>query len=132
MKKKLLYTGTVVFLAAVFFGLYEFFRTPSKANQMKPIYEGSASEFVEFLQENPLESGAVLRINDNIVSTESKSVTFPAGVIATRDTSDTNLWPEEGYISVQGIYNGIEIDDFFGDTIVRLSGCFLLDPAQAK
>lgn len=100
--------------------------------EQKPVFEGSADEFAEILLDSEWETGTVVQLSDTIQSTESKSITFPNGIIVTKDTSDHALWPTEGYITVKGLYQGKEVDEFFGETLIRVSGAFLLEPTKSE
>ena len=131
MKKKIYVTATVVLVAAVSFGLYQYFRTPAAAIDLRPAYSGKADQnFISALQQ--LETGAVVELQDTIRSAESKSITLSNGVIVVRDSADLQTWPTSGYIAVKGFYQGIEIDDFFGDTLIRVGGAFLLEGTQPE
>jgi hypothetical protein len=131
MKKKIYLTATVVLVAAVSFGLYQYFRAPAAAIDLRPVYSGKADQnFISSLQQ--LETGAVVELQDTIRSAESKSITLSNGVIVVRDSADLQTWPTSGYIAVKGFYQGIEIDNFFGDTLIRVGGAFLLEGTQPE
>lgn len=130
MKKNTYITATVVLLAAVSFGLYQYFRTPAAAMDLPPAFNGNAESMASVAHE--FQIGDVVLLRDTIQSAESKSITLPNGVIVVRDSSDTQNWPSSGYIAVKGFYQGIEIDDFFGDTLMRVGGAFLLDLTDSE
>lgn len=130
--KKALITFSFFVAGAASIGLYQYFRTPDKAMEMKPAYEGSADGFAGILMDFEWETGTVIQLSDTIQSAELKSITFPNGIIVTKDTSDSSLWPTEGYITVKGIYQGKEVDEFFGETLIRVSGAFLLEPSKPE
>jgi len=130
--KKVLITLAFFITGAVSIGLYQYFRTPEKAMEQKPVFEGSADGFAGILMDFEWETGTVIQLSDTIQSAERKSITFPNGIIVTKDTSDSSLWPTEGYITVKGIYQGKEVDEFFGETLIRVSGAFLLEPSKPE
>jgi outer membrane protein assembly factor BamA len=130
--KKVLITLAFFITGAVSIGLYQYFRTPEKAMEQKPVFEGSADGFAGILLDSEWETGAVVQLSDTIQSAESKSITFPNGIIVTKDTSDHVVWPTEGYITVKGLYQGKEVDEFFGETLIRVSGAFLLEPTKSE
>ena len=130
MKKKIFISATVVLLAAVVFGLYQYFRTPDTANDLPPVFTGNAESIAS--EADAFQIGDVVLIMDTIQRVESKSITLPNGVIVGRDSTDTQTWPSNGYVSVKGFYQGIEIDDFFGDTLIRIGRAFLVNPDDAK
>ena len=61
--------------------------------EMKPAYEGSADGFAGILMDFEWETGTVIQLSDTIQSAERKSITFTNGIIVTKDTSDSSLWP---------------------------------------
>lgn len=130
MKKKIFISATVVLLAAVVFGLYQYFRTPATANDLPPVFTGNAESMAS--EVDAFQIGDVVLLQDTIRSAESKSISLPNGVIVVRDSSDTQTWPTSGKVSVKGFYQGIEIDDFFGDTLIRIGRAFLVNPDDAK
>ena len=130
MKKNIYIIATVVLLATVSFGLYQYFRTPAAAMDLSPVFTGNAESMAS--EAAALEIGDVVLVQDTIRSAESKSISLPNGVIVGRDSSDTQIWPTNGYVSVKGFYQGIEIDDFFGDTLIRIGRAFLVNPDDAK
>lgn len=130
--KKVLITLSFFVAGALSIGLYQYFRTPEKAMEQQPFFEGSADGFAGLLMDSKWETGTVVQLSDTIQSAERKSITFPHGIIITRDTSDKALWPAEGYITVQGIYQGKEVDEFFGETLIRINGAFLLKTAKSE
>lgn len=130
MKKKIYITATVVLLATVSFGLYQYFRTPATAMDLSPAFTGNAQFMASEAAKFPI--GDVVVLKDTVVSAESKSISLPNGVIVVRASSDTQTWPSSGYVTVKGFYQGIEIDDFFGDTLIRVGGAFLLEPTNSE
>lgn len=130
MKKKIYITATVVLLATVSFGLYQYFRTPAAAMDLAPVFTGNAQSMAREAAKFQIRDVVVLQ--DTVVSAESKSISLPNGVIVVRDSSDTQTWPSSGYVSVKGFYQGIEIDDFFGDTLIRVGGAFLLESTNSE
>lgn len=130
MKKKIYITATVVLLATVSFGLYQYFRTPAAAMDLAPAFTGNAQSMSREAAKFQIRDVVVLQ--DTVVSAESKSISLPNGVIVVRDSSDTQTWPSSGYVSVKGFYQGIEIDDFFGDTLIRIGGAFLLESTNSE
>lgn len=130
MKKKIYITATVVLVATVSFGLYQYFRTPAAAMDLAPTFTGNAQSMAREAAKFQIRDVVVLQ--DTVVSAESKSISLPNGVIVVRDSSDTQTWPSSGYVSVKGFYQGIEIDDFFGDTLIRVGGAFLLESTNSE
>lgn len=130
--KKYFLIATAVLVAAVSFGLYQYFRAPEKAVDLTPAFLGSAAELTMFLESNPAEPGIPVEIHDTIGSAESKSITLPGNVIVVKDTSDVQQWPSSGYVEIVGFYQGVEIDEFFGDTLTRIGGAFLLHPTNSE
>ena len=130
--KKALITFSFFVAGAASIGLYQYLRTPEKAMEQEPVFEGSADGFAGILMNYEWETGTVVQLSDTIQSAERKSITFPNGIIVTKDTSDSSLWPTEGYITVKGIYQGKEVDEFFGETLIRVSGAFLLEPSKSE
>ena len=130
MKKKIYITATVVLLATVSFGLYQYFRTPAAAMDLSPAFTGNSQSMAREAAKFQIRDVVVLQ--DTVVSAESKSISLPNGVIVVRDSSDTQTWPSSGYVSVKGFYQGIEIDDFFGDTLIRVGGAFLLESTNSE
>ena len=130
MKKNIYIIATVVLLAAVSFGLYQYFRTPAAAMDLPPVFTGTAESMAN--EAAAFDIGDVVLVQDTIRSAESKSIALPHGVIVVRDSSDMQTWPSSGYVSVKGFYQGIEIDDFFGDTLIRVGGAFLLEPSDSE
>lgn len=130
--KKYFLIATAVLVAAVSFGLYQYFRAPEKALDLSPSFTGTATELRLYLRSQPSEPGTVLEVHDTIRSAESKSITLPGNVIVVKDTSDAQLWPSSGYVEIIGFYQGVEIDEFFGDTLTRIGGAFLLHPTNSE
>ena len=130
--KKVLITLAFFITGAVSIGLYQYFRTPDKAMEQQPVFKGSADGFAGILEDLEWETGAVVQLSDTIKSAESKSISFSNGIIVTKDTSDPTAWPSTGYITVQGIYQGKEVDEFFGETLIRVSAAFLLEPSKSE
>jgi hypothetical protein len=130
MKKNIYIVATVVLLATVSFGLYQYFRTPAAAMDLPPVFTGTAESMAN--EAAAFDIGDVVLVQDTIRSAESKSIALPHGVIVVRDSSDMQTWPSSGYVSVKGFYQGIEIDDFFGDTLIRVGGAFLLEPSDSE
>ena len=130
--KKVLITLSLFVAGGVSIGLYQYFRTPEKAMEQLSVFEGSADGFAGILMDYEWETGTVVQLSDTIQSAERKSITFPNGIIVTKDTSDSSLWPTEGYITVKGVYQGKEVDEFFGETLIRVSGAFLLQPSKPE
>ncbi len=130
--KKALITFSFFVAGASSIGLYQYFRTPEKAMEQEPVFEGSADGFAGILMDSIWETGTVVQLSDTILSAERKSITFPHGIIVTKDTSDPSLWPTGGYITVKGLYQGKEVDEFFGETLIRVSGAFLLEPTKSE
>jgi len=130
MKKNIYIVATVVLLATVSFGLYQYFRTPAAAMDLPPVFTGTAESMAN--EAAAFDIGDVVLVQDTIRSAESKSIALPHGVIVVRDSSDMQTWPSSGYVSVKGFYQGIEIDDFFRDTLIRVGGAFLLEPSDSE
>ena len=130
--KKVLITLSLFVAGGVSIGLYQYFRTPEKAMEQQSVFEGSADGFAGILMDYEWETGTVVQLSDTIQSAERKSITFPNGIIVTKDTSDSSLWPTEVYITVKGVYQGKEVDEFFGETLIRVSGAFLLQPSKPE
>lgn len=117
---------------AVFFALYQFFRTAPSADELRPQFTGSSADFAVEARAGAFAPGTVVRVSGAVSFAESISLELDGGVIATKDSSDTQEWPDHGTLVVQGFYNGVEVDDFFGDTLVRLGGCFLLEATESE
>ena len=130
--KKALITLSFFVVGGVSIGLYQYYRTPEKAMEQQPVFKGSADGFAGILEDSEWETGTVIQLSDTIQNAERKSITFPNGIIVTRDTADHSLWPTTGYITVQGFYQGQEVDEFFGETLIRVSGAFLLEPSKSE
>ena len=130
MKNNIYIVATVVLLATVSCGLYQYFRTPAAAMDLHPVFTGTAESMAN--EAAAFDIGDVVLVQDTIRSAESKSIALPHGVIVVRDSSDMQTWPSSGYVSVKGFYQGIEIDDFFGDTLIRVGGAFLLVPTDSE
>lgn len=99
MKKNIYIIATVVLLAAVSFGLYQYFRTPAAAMDLPPAFTGNAESMAN--EAAAFEIGDVVLVQDTIRSAESKSISLPNGVIVVRDSSDTQTWPTSGFVSVK-------------------------------
>ena len=84
--KKALITLSFFVTAAVSLGLYQYFRTPEKAMEQEPVFEGSADGFAGILMDFEWETGTVIELSDTIQRAERKSITFPNGIIVTKDT----------------------------------------------
>ncbi|MEY2962947.1 MAG: hypothetical protein RL754_208 [Bacteroidota bacterium] len=131
MKRNSILIAAVVLLTAVVFGLYSYFEKVEKASDVDPEVVCTTTEIKELLAANALAVGDVVRITGEIRLSESSSVGLDHGVIVSRDTTDAAAWPEEGKATFQGYYSGVEIDDFFGDTLYRVSAAFLLVPTES-
>ncbi len=130
--KKVLITLSFFVAGALSIGLYQYFRSPEKAMEQQPVFEGSADGFAGLLMDYEWEAGTVVQLSDTIQSAERKSITLPHGIIVTKDTSDQSLWPTKGYITLKGLYQGKEVDEFFGETLIRINGAFLLESSKPE
>lgn len=118
------------FVAAMGIAAYLYFKPVAKATDREPQFTGTATQFAALAPEFPV--GAPVRIQGSILSAESKSVELDGGLFASKDSTDLAQWPSSGAVEFIGYYNGIEIDDFLGDTLIRLNGCFLLESSQPQ
>ena len=132
MKKKIFQGIAVVVLAAVFFGLYEYFRKK---------WNFYIFDFFQILDSQKLEMavgmenlipGDVAEISGEIIASESQSVELIGGVIITRSTEDQAKWPKAGSATFKAKFDGVEEDEFFGELLYRFSGGFLVKGLQSE
>ena len=132
MMKKIFLSVTVVLLAAVFFGLYEYFRTPETALEREAsITLDSQGLEVAVGMEN-LIPGDVAEISGEIIAAESQSVELIGGVLITRSAEDLTEWPKAGSATFKAKFDGVEEDEFFGELLYRFSGGFLVKGLQSE
>lgn len=132
MKKKLLLVGSIAIVAAVLYGLSEYFRTNEKAIDQKADVQISALSLGAAVGEGRIEVGDIVEVQGSIVSAEERSAELMGGVLITKDETDMEQWPSQGDHRFKALFNGVEIDDFFGDTLYRFSGGFLLEPLESE
>ena len=132
MKKKIFLLIAVVVLAAVFFGLSEYFRTPETALEREATVVLDSQKLEMAVGMGNLKPGDVAVISGEIVSAESQSVELIGGVLITRSTEDSAEWPKAGGATFKAKFDGVEEDEFFGEMLYRFSGGFLVEGLQSK
>lgn len=132
MKKKVLLIGSLVIVAGVLYGLSEFFRTNEKAIDQKADVQISALSLGGAVGEGRIAVGDVVEVQGTIISAEERSAELMGGVLITKDETDMESWPNQGDHRFKALFNGVEVDDFFGDTLYRFSGGFLLEPLESE
>lgn len=132
MKKKIFLLVAVVVLAAVFFGLSEYFRTPKTALEQEATMVLDSQRLEKAVGMEDLKPGDIAVISGEIVSAESQSVELIGGVLITRSKEDQAQWPKAGGASFKAKFDGVEEDEFFGELLYRFSGGFLVKGLQAK
>lgn len=132
MKKKIFLSVAVVLLAAVLFGLNEYFRAPKTALEREAslTLESQGLEVAVGMEE--LMPGDVAVIAGEIISSESQSVELIGGVLITRSAEDQSIWPAAGSASFKAKFDGVEEDEFFGEMLYRFSGGFLVEGLQSQ
>lgn len=132
MKKKIFQGIAVVVLAAVFFGLYEYFRTPQTAleREVRLTLDSQGLEMAVGMEN--LMPGDVAEISGEIIAAESQSVELIGGVVITRSAEDVATWPKAGSATFKAKFDGVEEDEFFGELLYRFSGGFLVKGLQSK
>ena len=132
MKKKIFLTIAVVFLAAVFFGISEYFRTPLTVLEREPTAILDSQGLEEVVRTKNLVPGDVAQLTGEIVSAESQSVELIGGVLITRSAEDAAAWPKAGTATFKAKFDGVEEDEFFGEMLYRFSGGFLVEGLQSE
>lgn len=133
MKKKIFQGIAVVVLAAVFFGLYEYFRTPQTALEREASQILDSQELEMAVGMENLMPGDIAEISGEIIAAESQSVELLGGVVITRSKLDEASWPKQGsFGNFRAKFDGVEEDEFFGALLYRFSGGFLVKGLQSK
>jgi len=132
MMKKIFLSVTVVLLAAVFFGLYEYFRTPENALEREASLTLDSQGLEVAVGRENLQPGDVAEISGEIIAAESQSVELIGGVLITRSAEDQTEWPKAGSATFKAKFDGVEEDEFFGELLYRFSGGFLVKGLQSK
>src|SRR5210317_347825 len=132
MMKKIFLSVTVVLLAAVFFGLYEYFRTPETALEREASLTLDSQGLEVAVGMENLQPGDVAEISGEIIAAESQSVELIGGVLITRSAEDQTEWPKAGSATFKAKFDGVEEDEFFGELLYRFSGGFLVKGLQSK
>ena len=132
MKKKIFQGIAGVVLAAVFFGLYEYFRTPQTALERETSLMLDSQGLEMAVGMENLMPGDVAEISGEIIAAESQSVGLIGGVIITRSTEDQTKWPKAGSATFKAKFDGVEEDEFFGELLYRFSGGFLIKGLQSE
>lgn len=132
MKKKIFQGIAVVVLAAVFFGLYEYFRTPQTALEREVSLTLDSQGLEMAVGMENLMPGDVAEISGEIIASESQSVELIGGVVITRSAEDVATWPKAGSATFKAKFDGVEEDEFFGELLYRFSGGFLIKGLQSK
>ncbi len=132
MMKKIFLSVTVVLLAAVFFGIYEYFRTPETALEREASLTLDSQGLEVAVGMENLIPGDVAEISGEIIASESQSVELIGGVIITRSTEDQAKWPKAGSATFKAKFDGVEEDEFFGELLYRFSGGFLVKGLQSE
>ena len=131
--KKILSIGAAVLGAAAFFGFYQYFRTPESALEATPEVIVTSAEFGQALRAGTIKTGDFVQLSGEVIAAESSSLELRGGVLITRAQAQQNTpWPESGMHSFKCKFNGVEVDEFFGDTLYRLNDGFLLDAANSE
>ena len=132
MMKKIFLSVTVVLLAAVFFGLYEYFRTPETALEREASLTLDSQGLEVAVGMENLIPGDVAEISGEIIAAESQSVELIGGVLITRSAEDQTEWPKAGSATFKAKFDGVEEDEFFGELLYRFSGGFLVKGLQSE
>jgi len=123
--KKIFSIGAAVLGAAVFFGLYQYFRTPESALDARAELVIDSKDFGSSLITD-LDPGAIVQLTGQVIASESSSLELEGGVLITKSADQKQTWPEKGTYSFKAKFNGVEVDEFFGDTLYRFNDGFLL------
>ena len=132
MKKNFLFIAITLFLIAALVGTYQYFRSPTKAIDQDSVFTGSSMDFAMQVQSGRIYANDVVQLEGEIVAHEEHSLELIGGVLISRDDTEPQEWPKSGSHSFKAIFNGVEVDDFFGDTLYRFNGGFLLDQVKLK
>jgi len=133
MKKKIFQGIAVVVLAAVFFGLYEYSRSPQTALEREVELTLDSQELEIAVGMENLVPGDIVEISGEIIAAESQSVELLGGVVITRSKLDEASWPKQGsFGNFRAKFDGVEEDEFFGEVLYRFSGGFLVEPLKTK
>ncbi len=132
MKKKIFLAIAVVLLAAVSFGLYEYFRAPQTALEREVRITLDSQQLEMAVDMENLITGDVAQISGEIIAGESQSVELIGGVIITRSIKDQAHWPKVGSATFKAKFDGVEEDEFFGELLYRFSGGFLVKSLQSE
>lgn len=132
--KKIFSIGAAVLGTAVFLGMYQYFRAPKSARDTKPALATQSIHFKDEIAAGKARPGDIIQLTGQVVASESNSIELRGGILITRsaDEAATTTWPEEGTQTFIAKFNGIEVDEFFGDTLYRLNDGFLLHSADSK
>ena len=133
MKRKIILTISVVVLAAIFFGLSEYFRTPQTALEREVQLTLDSQELEMAVGMENLMPGDIAEISGEIIAAESQSVELLGGVVITRSQLDDTPWPKQGsFGNFRAKFDGVEEDEFFEELLYRFSGGYLVEPLKTK
>ncbi|MDE0987271.1 MAG: hypothetical protein OSA02_07085 [Schleiferiaceae bacterium] len=132
MKKNFLFIAIALFLIASLVGTYQYFRSPTKAIEQNSVFTGASMDFAQQYQTGMIHANDIIQLEGEIIAHEEHSLELIGGVLILRDDTETQQWPKSGSHSFKAIFNGVEVDDFFGDTLYRFNGGFLLDQVKLK
>jgi len=132
MKKNFIFIAIALFLIASLVGTYQYFRSPTKAIEQDSVFTGASMDFARQFQTGMIHANDIIQLEGEIIAREQYSLELIGGVLISRDDTETQKWPKSGSHSFIAIFNGVEVDDFFGDTLYRFNGGFLLDQVKLK
>lgn len=113
-------------------GTYQYFRSPTKAIEQNSVSTGASMDFAQLYQTGMIHANDIIQLEGEIIAHEQYSLELIGDVLILRDDTETQQWPKSGSHSFKAIFNGVEVDDFFGDTLYRFNGGFLLDQVKLK
>jgi len=132
MKKNLVFIAIALILTGALVGSYQYFRAPTKAVNEDPVFTGSSMNFARQFQTGMVRANDVVQLEGEVIASEQSSLELVGGILISRDDTESQKWPKSGAHSFKAIFNGVEVDDFFGDTLYRFNGGFLLDQVKLK
>ena len=132
MKKNFLFIAITAVLIVASVGTYQYFRSPPKAIDLDSVFTGSSIDFSRQFQSGLIHTNDVVQLEGEIIAHEEHSLELIGGLLISRDDIESQKWPKSGSHSFKAIFNGVEVDDFFGDTLYRFNGGFLLDQVKFK